>query len=207
MVSPLGPTLVRAAWLSILLGLGIELILIAVAAGSGHAGQAAPFVADGVQKISWSVLVCAGLALGIVAGQLRESIAGVAGLFAAPLAFIIARAAHKSAVQALELPAMAAGGPSPLLLAGLKGLEYATLGVALCWIAKRSWGGLLAHAVAGALAGIVFGGTILWLTTTATVPTPTVAALLPRIVNELVFPVGCALVLYSAGALTSRQAP
>jgi hypothetical protein len=204
-VSALGPTLLRAAWLSILLGLGVELVLVLVAAISGSTLQGASVLADSVQKVSWSVLVCAGLALGIVASQMRESMAGLAGLMAAPLAFIIARAAHKSAAQALDLPAMPATGPSPLLLATLKGLEYAALGLALCWIAKRPWGGMAAHAATGAVAGVFFGGTTLWLTIAAAPTPPSVVAVLPRILNELLFPIGCALVLYVAAAFPIRD--
>jgi hypothetical protein len=59
--------------------------------------------------------------------------------------------------------------------------------------------------VAGLAVGVVFGGTILALTLgAAPCPVPT-ADLVSRGLNELLFPVGCALVLFSAGALGNRM--
>jgi len=201
----LGPTLLRAAWLSILLGIGIELSIVFVAFGLAAPPSGAAAVADGVQKVSWSVFVCVGLALGMVARQMGASAAGLAGLLSAPLAFIVARAAHKSVAQVLDLPAIPAAGPSPALLASVKGVEYAALGLALWWISRRPWGGMGAHAAAGTIAGAVFGGAIVALTVAAAPAPPTAASLLPRILNELIFPIGCALVLYVAGALPTGE--
>lgn len=205
MTTAVGAIVLRAAWLSILLGLAVELVLVAVTAGSGGTVQGRAVLADSVQKVSWSVLVCVGLAFGTVASQLRAGLSGLAGLLAAPLAFTLARAAHKSAAQALDLPPMAPSGPSPALLATLKGVEYATLGVVLVWIAKRPWGGMAAHGAAGAIIGTLFGGTIISLTVAAAQAPVSAATLLARIVNEILFPVGCALVLYVAGAFPIRE--
>ncbi len=58
----LGATLLRVAWLSIILGVAMEILLLVVAVGFGTAESAPPFVADLVQKTSWSTLVCMGLA-------------------------------------------------------------------------------------------------------------------------------------------------
>jgi hypothetical protein len=199
----LGAKLLRVAWLSIVLGIAIELVLIAVAAASGTAAGAKPFVADGAQKIAWSVLVCVGLALGMTASQLRPAVSGLAGLVSAPFAFTVARAIHKSAAELLGLPPMPPSAPSPLLLAGLKGAEYAVLGVALTWIATRTDGGMSAFAAAGAAAGIVFGGAILWLSVASAQSPPPLVALFPRAANELLFPIGCAVLLYASGLLTT----
>src|SRR5690349_11814661 len=56
----LGATLLRVAWLAVGLGLVLEVILILLAIGfSGTLGMG-KIVADLVQKISWSVIVCVG---------------------------------------------------------------------------------------------------------------------------------------------------
>ena len=55
--------------------------------------------------------------------------------------------------------------------------------------------------LAGALAGVVFGGSITWLTI-AIATAKDIAMAPPQIIatalNEMVFPIGCALVVYIA---------
>ncbi len=55
--SSLGVALLRVAWLSVLLGLGVEALLLLLAAGSGLVPQLAAIVAASVQKVSWAVIV------------------------------------------------------------------------------------------------------------------------------------------------------
>lgn len=195
-------TLLRVAWLSVLLGLALEIVLVLLAAGMGKAPGAAAVLADGVQKVSWSLLVCAGLSLGTAASRARVGAMGLAGLVSAPLAFNVARTLHKGVSQALAGTAVG-GGPSPVLLSVLKALEYACLGMALGWLAKRTQAGLLAHAGVGLCTGVLFGGSIL-LATWGASPTP--IALVVRAANELLFPVGCSLVLFAADAMGKRLA-
>jgi hypothetical protein len=52
--------------------------------------------------------------------------------------------------------------------------------------------------------GLVFGGTIIALTMGSTPPPPAADALSLG-VNELIFPIGCSLVLFSAEALGKRM--
>jgi hypothetical protein len=47
-----GASLFRVAWLSILLGIALEVAVVAVAAGSGRIPGLQPLAADLVQKIS-----------------------------------------------------------------------------------------------------------------------------------------------------------
>jgi hypothetical protein len=53
--------------------------------------------------------------------------------------------------------------------------------------------------------GLVFGGLILLLLVGSS-PQPPVADLVTQGINEVLFPVGCSLVLFSAGALGERVA-
>ncbi|HLM78807.1 MAG TPA: hypothetical protein VK361_10520, partial [Rubrobacteraceae bacterium] len=62
--SRLVATLLRVAWLSVLLGLGMEALLLLFAAGSGLVPELGEIVAASVQKVSWAVIVCTGIALG-----------------------------------------------------------------------------------------------------------------------------------------------
>jgi hypothetical protein len=63
-----------------------------------------------------------------------------------------------------------------------------------------------AHVAAGLAIGIIFGGTIVALTYSMSSETPATADLVTRGVNEVLFPVGCSLVLFAAAALGKRVA-
>ncbi len=198
-------TLLRVAWWSILLGLGMEIILVGVAAGAGQLLALKPILADLVQKVSWSVMVCMGLAVGTAAAKARPAVMGLAGLMAAPLAFHAARALHKSAVQALAIAGPAATPPSVLTLAVIKALEYACLGALIAWLSKRG-ASVKAYVAVGLVLGALTGAIIVGLGAAAGAKPP-MAALLVRVVNELLFPVGCSLVLFAAETMgRSRSA-
>ncbi|QIN78535.1 hypothetical protein GBA65_08380 [Rubrobacter marinus] len=203
----LGVRLLRVAWVAILLGFAMEAVLLLVATGFfGSIPSLGQLVADLLKNVSWSVVVCSGLALGQTISRIKVPAMGVLGLLAAPLAFEVARVLHKGTLQALVATGDASGGSaevSPVLLALVKGIEYGCLGLAVAWIGGRPWGGLLAHVGVGLAAGVVFGGVILAMTSAA-MPQPSGARLVPLAVNEVLFPVGCALVLFSAGALGQK---
>lgn len=107
--------------------------------------------------------MCVGIAVGTMAGKARGPLMGLAGLLAAPLAFVAARSLHKGALAALGVAAAAGPGPSLILIGVLKGLQYASFGLALNWVEKKPWGKLAAYLATGLAAGVVFGGTILVL--------------------------------------------
>ena len=200
-------TLLRAAWLAILLGFAMEALLLLVTAGFGIFPGLKPVAAALVTQVSWSTFVCVGLALGTAVSKARAPLMGLLGLLAAPLALGVSRSLHQGAVKALEIAGSASFfTPSLLLLALLKAVEYACLGAIVGWIGKRPWGGLIAHVVSGLIVGIVFGGAIVAFTH-LNAPEPLAAAdLVSRGVNEIVFPVGCSLVLFSATAVVERVA-
>jgi hypothetical protein len=190
--------LFKAAWLAIVLGIAIEGLILVATTSYGGALAARPVTADLVQKVSWSLIVCVALAFARTASRATGAWMGIAGLLAGPAAFALARGLHKGAAQALGVVAAAAPGPPAWLIGTLKGLEYALLGLAVAWVARKSWGGVGAHAAAGAVAALLFGIPILLLTMQAA---PALAA---RAVNELLFPIGCALVLYASDTLGKR---
>jgi len=199
-------TLLHVAWLAIVLGMIIEIILVVLAAGFGGIPGIKSIVADLIQKVSWSVIVCVGLALGKVASKAQSTFMGLAGLFAAPLAFNVARTLHKSASYALKLAEPGAGLVAPFLLASLKGLEYAALGVLLGWVAKKSSAGVMSHAGVGLIVGLVFGSAIVSIPYGFATELMPVAKVLPQFINELIFPVGCSLALFAADVIGKRVA-
>lgn len=207
LASSFGATVLRVAWLAILLGLAMEVLLLLVTVvGFGTIPGLGPAVANLVRQVCWSTIVCVGLALGTVISQARVPLMGLLGLFAAPLAFIVSRSLHQVTIQTLDVADAASGSSSLYLIALLKGVEYMCLGMGLGWVGRRPWGGAVAHAAVGLAAGIFFGGAIVVLTD-QTAPEPLATAdLLSRALNEVIFPVGCSLLLFSAEALGKRLA-
>lgn len=193
------------AWLAILLGFAIEALLLAVAAVFGGLASVRPFVADLVRQVSWSLVVCAGIGVGTAAATARPAVMGFLGLLSASAAFILARSLHQGASAALGLAVAAPAGPAFVLIAGVKAVEYALFGMAVAWLSKRGDAGLRAYVLVGFAAGAVFGGLVLALMATAA-PLPA-ATLLSRAVDEILFPVGCALVIWVSGVLTQAAKP
>jgi hypothetical protein len=205
---PSGPwvTLLRVAWLAILLGLLLQLAVLLVAAGSGKDISPRPVLAETLKTVSWSLLVCVGVALGRVATKGRLPLEGVTGLLAAPLALTAANAVQKGVAEAVDAAGVPAG-PLPLWVLAIKAAEYGCLGLALEWVGRRTWHSALGHLAVGLMTGVVFGGVFLAVVVqSALTPLPT-PLLLARGLNELLFPVGCALVVFIAEVLRAHLDP
>jgi hypothetical protein len=199
-------TLLRVAWLAIVLGLLLQLALLLVAAGFGTTTSPRPLLAETFKTVSWSLLVCVGVALGRVAAKGRLPLEGVTGLLAAPLALIAANAVQKGVAEAVDAAGVPAG-PAPLWVLAIKAAEYACLGLALEWIGQRAWHSALGHLAVGLLTGVVFGGVFLAVVVQSA-PTPlSTPSLVAKGLNELLFPVGCALVVFIAEVLRTHLDP
>jgi hypothetical protein len=81
--SDFGATLLRAAWLAILLGLVMEMLLLVLGGTLGDVLGLGPIVADFVRNITWSVFVCVGLAVGTAVAKARVPLMGFLVLFSA----------------------------------------------------------------------------------------------------------------------------
>ena len=138
--APPGPwaTLLRVAWLAILLGLLLQLALLLVAAGFGKDISPRPLLAETLKTVSWSLLVCVGVALGRVAAKGQVPLEGITGLLAAPLALTAANAIQKGVAEAVNATGVPAG-PAPLWVLAIKAAEYGCLGLALEWVGRRAW--------------------------------------------------------------------
>jgi len=197
--------LFRAAWLAIVLGIALEIVALVLARSFGALKGARPVIADLAQKTSWSLFVCVGVAFGTALARGRAALGGLLGLIAGPVAFQGARIVHKSVSEAMALSAAAASGPSPLLLGALKGIEYGALGAFLAWLRRQPRRSASDYVFGGLACGVVFAGTVAALVIGASPAIPTVAALAPRVVNELLHPIGCALVVFAATELLPRR--
>jgi hypothetical protein len=198
--------LLRVAWLAILLGLVLQLTMLLVAAGLGAATSSQTLLAETFKTVSWSLLVCVGVALGRVAAKGRVPLEGVTGLLAAPLALTAANAVQKGVAEAVNAAGVPAG-PAPVWVLAIKAAEYGCLGLALEWVGRRAWGSALGHLAVGLMTGVVFGGvflTVVAQSAPTSLPTP---SLLAKGLNELLFPVGCALVVFIAEVLRTHLDP
>jgi hypothetical protein len=196
--------LLRAAWLAIVLGIVLEIVALILTRSFGALKGARPVIADLAQKTSWSLFVCVGVAFGTALAKGRAALGGFLGLIAGPLAFQGARIVHKSVAEAMALSAAAAPGPSPLLLGALKGIEYGALGAFLSWLRRQPRRSASDYVFGGLACGVVFAGTVAALVIGGSPAIPTVGALVPRVANELLHPIGCALVIYASERLPER---
>jgi hypothetical protein len=199
-------TMLKAAWLSIGVGLIIEIAIVITGWLFGNSPAIKAVVSDGAGKVSWSVIVCTGLAAGTTASKVRGAMTGLLGLISAPMAFTAARAIQKTVAQALAAADPAAALPSVIAVSTVKGIEYALLGFIIVRIGTKTWGGLAGHVGVGLVTGVVFSAILVSLAVVFGHPAPPTPKLALLAVNELLFPIGCSLVLYSAAAIGSRLA-
>lgn len=207
----LGPTLMRVAWLSILLGIGIQLAMLVTFLLLGKDTSWGSQLADAAKSVSWATLVCVGVAVGRAIPGARVAGMGLMGLLSGPIAFNVARAVHRGVGESLKVAPAAAPVlvPDPLVMGLVKGLEYGFLGALLGAVSRRSGGRLAPHVFSGLAVGAVFGGLVFALTNSVSVKA-TGAALgldkgLPIFINETLFPMGCAIVLYSTDLIRRRM--
>ncbi len=184
----------HGAWMSVALGLALQLAALAVGLAFGKSSEVNSFIADLTQKVSWSVFVCVGLTVGAAAARLLPVVTGLVGLLAAPLAFVVAKVAQKWVQEMLKIPASPGGAPSATVLAALKGVEYAVFGYLLARFARPPSRGLRWFALLGAAVGVLFAALVVGLMISGSPQRPPMPALTARAINEALFPVGCAMV-------------
>lgn len=192
--------IVTIAWAAILLGFAMQALVLSARVSAGGQIPGIRFLADLVQGITWSVLVCFGVSMGTVLVKLRAVLAGILAAICTPVAIGAANAGQK--VMAASLGAAGQPAAVPLVvIAAVKAVEYGLLGWLLGRMVERGMRGPAPFLLAGAATGLVFGGTITALTWQALSAGGTVPEL-PRIVgvgvNEVLFPIGCALVIFLA---------
>ncbi len=157
-------------------------------------------IAEASGKVTWALLVCLGVALGKVLSSDKPLWVGFSGLTSAPVAFTAAQGVQKAVGQLLSLGGAVAA--ATVAVAAVRGIEYMCLGTALATIARRAPDGPRPHLLAGLITGLVFGGLVMLLTPATR---SSAGALLSWGVNELVFPMGCAFVLYVGAAYGQRS--
>jgi hypothetical protein len=185
------------AFWSVVVGVALELLILGLVAIDNRLPDSAKAIAQVASKVSWSGVVCFGISCGLAATSSRAQIMGLLGAVSGPVGFAIARSVHKGTLQAIS-NAPTVSTPdllSPYLLAGIKAVEYGIFGIWLGRITQDDRSRLPRYVRAGFTIGIVFGALIVGLFVNAK-PDMSAVELGAKGVNELVFPMGCAFVLF-----------
>lgn len=184
-----------------MLGVAMEAALLLLSFALGIVPEFGVALADFASGVSWAILVCVGVSAAVGFSKGFLPLAGAVGFLAAPASFEAARIVHAGSVEAFVASGVGAGEGYPVMVAAVKGAEYAFLALAVGWVGRRPWGGAMAHAAAGLVAGTLFGGMLAFIAAGGAASGATVFTLG---VNEFLFPVGCAMVLFLADMFEGR---
>jgi hypothetical protein len=171
-------------------------LTVALGIFAGARSTALSAILGALGKVSWSTLVCLGVVIGLSMPRASYRSAAGWGFLSAPIAFHGARALQHGLAFALGLPM--ASQAFALLIAGsaIKATQYAALAGTLAWLKGRADAGPGSFFAVGLAHGFTFG--VLFVTLTAWLSAQTsILQLLPTIVNEVLFPAFCALVIYA----------
>ena len=155
--------MVMVAWLAILLGLVMLGLSLAGRASVGTHPTLTQIAVELSQGITWSFFVCAGVGLGTALAKARAALRRPGRRDHRATRMGLAKGSQKvmgSALGAADKPVIM----SLMTLGMLRAVEYGLLGWALAWLVSRQESRAWHFVLAGALAGLVFGGSITWLT-------------------------------------------
>jgi hypothetical protein len=189
--------LLAVVWMAIALGVFLQILVLATRTAAGAPWPGLKWLPDLLNGVTWAVFVCAGVVLGAVATRARSVAMGALGLISAPLGFSAAKGLQRGLQSLMDAPVDKIT-PAVYAICAVKAVEYACLGVVIGWLLGRPRAGAGAFALAGVAVGMVFGGLNIWIT--ADLAQAKFPALAGAAVNELMFPIGCALVIYLATA-------
>jgi hypothetical protein len=199
--------LFAGVWMAIILGLLVQGAVFGAKIGAGGKVPGAQLLVDVASGITWAMIVCGGVAIGTAASRNVSATMGLLGLAFAPIAFAAAKSVQRGISGFVGLPPEQL---TPLLFqtGAVKAVEYALLGFILGRIIRTSKSTLTNHALIGLGFGVLFAAILVWLlflnaAPGAAVPPPRVAG---TAVNELIFPMGCSMVLYWVSQLATRGA-
>lgn len=193
------------ALFAILLGFLMQGLILAGKLAAGGVFPGHLYLVSLAQGVTWSFLVCLGVAIGVHLGKARALLAGLIAMIFAPIAVAMAKASQKamaSLIGAADQP----GALSLTTLGSLRAAEYGLLGWLLARLAQKRHGGAARYFGTGAAIGVVFGGIVFVLTYRAATiggTAPDLPQMVGMLINEIGFPIGCAFIIY-AGQMVAR---
>ena len=184
------------ALLAVVLGFTMQLLILAVKLAGGGQFPGLRLLADTTQGTTWAVLVCGGVGLGTTMVKSRANLMGILGIVFAPIALAVSKAGEKFVSTLLHN--LGPGGLS-IPVIGVKALEYGLLGWMLGRMLEKNVERVRTYLIAGLLVGLIFGGSNVFFSYQAAAAKKLdfgAPQLLGTTVNEIVFPIGCSLVIY-----------
>jgi hypothetical protein len=198
--------LMSAAWLSILLGITVECAVLAIRLAAGSAPHLIQSFVEFAGSVSWSTVVCSGIALGTAAARQRDRVMGILGVVSAPFGWALAKGLQRGTQWMLGAPVDAVG-LLVVQVGALKSVEYCLLGYFVGRMLQGRRSTLARHVYLGLAAGVVFGASIVAVTIAHSSEHHLAQGkLLGLVINEMLFPIGCSVVLYLVGHLPDRHA-
>jgi hypothetical protein len=199
--------LVRLTTLSLAPALMIEvLIALTRTAFDRHTSS---ILAETAGGITWSFLVCFGVAAGSALTRASEAVAGAIAFVWTPVALVAAKAVQGGVGELLDQSSLSLP-PGLALVATVKACEYGTLAFALARLAYRGVEAVTPHLLVGLATAASFGTVLIAIAAATPRPNlgpPDIAAIA---VNEYLFPLGCVLVVLLTRASSQpagRHAP
>ncbi len=193
--------LLYVAWWAIVAGFVVQLLVLGAKFAAQAALPGANVMADIGSGVTWSVLVCGGVALGTAAANPSEAVMGGLGFLFAPIGFAAAKGIQRGIQTVLDAPVTEITSVT-WTIGAIKAVEFGILGALVALLIKRPRVKATTFIGLGLLVGILFGGMI--LTVMATQSAEDTPALVGAGVNELFFPMACALILYGASRAGKR---
>lgn len=193
-------TLTASARLGAALGFAMVAAVLAGRTFAGGQTTAAQLAVDVANGVTWSFLVCSGVGLGTAMARTHGNmVAALISMVAAGLATDIATDARIAVGNYVGV------GLEPAMLTAtargvIHAVEFGVLGWMFASMAARQEPARR-FVIAAAKIGLLFGGTIVLMTSQAaesmgfSLSNPRLAALS---INEIVFPIGCAIVTFVA---------
>lgn len=194
------------AILAVLLGFAMQGLILAAKLASGGVFPGHATLVGLAQGVTWSFLVCLGVAIGVSLGKARTLLAGIVAAIFAPTAIAAAKASQKFMASLIG----AADQPSPLPLATIgfvKALEYGILAWLLARLVQKQHGRAGRYLATGIAVALPFGALVsamTWRAGIAAGAAPAMPQMVGTVVNEVGFPIGCALIIY-VGQLVGRS--
>ncbi len=103
-VQSVAAVLARAAWLAILLGLTVQILVLLAKIAAGGQSNRVQLIVDVASGVTWSALVCSGVAIGTVLSRHRAAMMGLLGLVSAPVAWAAAKGVQRGLQSMLSVP-------------------------------------------------------------------------------------------------------
>jgi hypothetical protein len=146
-------------------------------------------VTEALGGVTWSLLVCFGVAAGSALSRMSELAASAVAVVCTPVALFAAKAIQGGLNEFLagssSLP------PGLTLIAAVKALEYGALAFVLARLANKGVDALAPHLIAGLAAAASFGTIIVAIAATAPQPDLAASAVATTGIHEFLFPFGC----------------